>query len=113
MLNMTGNIFFTFVLAGNLSMECFLAMSAFIGACKCMQIYDAQGGLGPLDCLKIILRKYLRYAPMTYFVFFTSWALVSRFTDGPMSFVNARLYQDCDKYWWSHILFIGNLYPMF
>jgi peptidoglycan/LPS O-acetylase OafA/YrhL len=89
---MSKNIFFTFVLAGNISMECFLCLSAFVSTYKLMQIYDANNGLTIIEILKFYLRKYLRYAPIFYFVFFAGWALVSRLEDGPMYFVNNRLY---------------------
>jgi len=71
-------------------MDVFFAISGFLGVYKCLQIYDANGGFLTLkDALRVIARKFLRLAPLTYFLFFLQWACLSRVKDGPV-WMNAQ-----------------------
>ena len=78
-LDMKQKIFFTIVVSSNQMTDLFIAISGFLGAYKCIQIYEANGGkLSFSDALKLYLRKYLRIAPMLYIVFFFGWACGAR-----------------------------------
>ena len=94
-------------------MEVFTSISAFLGAYKLFSLYESQGSLGFKDCLKFWARKYLRLAPMYYFVFFCGWAIFPHLGAGPIWYEANLMYDDCDKYWWAQLLMIGNLYPYF
>lgn len=58
-------------------------------------------------------RKYLRLAPLLYLVFFFGWSLGPWIASGPNWTHYQTLFLECDTYWWSQILFIGNIVPYF
>ena len=92
-------------------MEVFVCFSAFFGAYKLMQVYDAKGGLTLKDVGHFYLNKYLRLAPMFYFVFFVGWALFPYMGTGPIWYSARAMYTECNDYWWAQVLFISNIYP--
>jgi hypothetical protein len=66
--------------------------------------------------LWLILRKYLRIAPVFYTIFFLGWvagAFLHSSQSSPQWYLYQSLYQDCDRYWWSQLLFLGNWFPFF
>lgn len=65
-------------------METYVCFSGFFGAYKLFQVYDANGGIGWKDVGSFYLQKYLRIAPMFYFIFFAGWALFPYMGAGPM-----------------------------
>ena len=64
-------------------------------------MYEAQGYLGPKDFLKFYARKYLRLAPMYYFLFFVGWAVFPHMGAGPIWYSARAMYTDCSEYWWA------------
>ena len=84
--------FSAFVFSSNSAYECFLVFSAFIATYKVSQIYDAKNGLTFVDVLKIYARKFFRYAPVFYAVFFLSWAFISWIGSGPFWNLTSRMY---------------------
>jgi peptidoglycan/LPS O-acetylase OafA/YrhL len=113
-LDMKKGTMFTLIMSTNQATDVFIALSGFIGMYKCMQIYEANGNrLGAKDILKLYARKFFRTAPLIYAVFFFAWAAGSRFSEGPNYTSYQSLFLNCDKYWWSQLLMIGNLVPYF
>ena len=94
-------------------MEAFTTLSAFLGAYKLFSLYEAQGHISVTDVLKFYARKYLRLAPMYYFIFFAGWAIFPHLGAGPIWYSANLMFEDCDKYWWGQLLMIGNIYPYF
>jgi peptidoglycan/LPS O-acetylase OafA/YrhL len=85
MLDFLQQLFFTVVISCNMATDLFIVLSGFLGAYKCLQIYEANGGkIYFKDMLKLYARKFLRLAPMLYLIFFFGWASGSRFSDGPV-----------------------------
>lgn len=87
---------FCIVISGNVVMEAFIAFSGFLSAYKLMQLYDAQGYLSVKDCLKFYARKYLRLAPMYYFIFFVGWAIFPYMGAGPVWYSARAMFTDCN-----------------
>ena len=106
-------LLFTIVVSSNIVMECFTTLSAFLGAYKLFTLYEAQGHLSVTDVLKFWGRKYLRLAPMYYFIFFVGWAVFPYLGAGPIWYTAHAMYDDCADYWWAQLLMIGNLVPFF
>lgn len=106
-------VIFTIVVSSNLVMEAFTALSAFLGAYKLFMLYEAQGKLKFSDMLKFWARKYLRLAPMYYFIFFCGWAVFPSLGAGPIWYTAHSMFDDCKDNWWAQLLMIGNLYPYF
>jgi peptidoglycan/LPS O-acetylase OafA/YrhL len=88
---------FTIICSSNQASDVFFAISGFLGVYKCIQIYEANGGkLTVKDTFKIYLRKFLRLAPITYYIFFCGWMFMSRFKTGPVWMNTRSLYDKCD-----------------
>jgi hypothetical protein len=75
---------FAIVISGAIVMENFMCFSAFFGAYKLFQIYDSKGELTWTDIRNFYVSKYLRLAPMFYFIFFAGWALFPYMGVGPI-----------------------------
>ena len=106
-------LLFTVVVSSNIVMEAFTTLSGFLGAYKLFCLYEAQGHIKLTDVLKFWARKYLRLAPMYYFLFFCGWAIFPYLGAGPIWFSANLMFDECDKYWWAQLLMIGNIYPWF
>ena len=86
---------FAIVIDSNMVMEIFTTLSAFLGAYKLFQLYDAQGYISVLDCCKFWARKFIRLAPFYYFCFFVGWAIFPKMGAGPLWFTASTMYTDC------------------
>lgn len=72
---------------GNIALEAFVMISVFFTAYKSMQIMDAKNGRLSLgDMIKIWLRKFLRLAPVYYFMWAVVAVFTSRLVTGPRSY---------------------------
>jgi hypothetical protein len=60
-----------------------------------------RASLSFLDVVRLYCRKFLRLAPMTYFIFFLTWMGISRFTEGPLWINTSSMYHQCESYWWA------------
>mmetsp|Transcript_24991 Transcript_24991/g.33482 ORF Transcript_24991/g.33482 Transcript_24991/m.33482 type:complete len:112 (-) Transcript_24991:1095-1430(-) len=92
---------FTIVISSNIVMESFVAFSAFLGAYKLFCLYEAQGSIKLTDVLIFYARKYLRLAPLYYFIFFCGWAIFPHMGAGPIWYTANLMYDECDQYWWA------------
>ena len=106
-------LIFTIVVSSNLVMEAFTTLSAFLGAYKLLSLHHAKGQLTVTDILKFWARKYLRLAPMYYFIFFCGWGIFPKLGAGPIWYTANSMFQDCEDSWWAQLLMIGNMYPYF
>jgi peptidoglycan/LPS O-acetylase OafA/YrhL len=60
----------------------------------------------------IILHRFLRLAPLYFATILFFWQIMSMAGNGPVFFMYKDEYAGaCNKYWWSHLLFINNFYP--
>jgi len=106
-------LIFTVVGSGDIVMETFFAFSAFFASYRLLQVNEVQGTLFFSDYAKMWGRKFLRLAPVFYFVFFVGWAIFPYMGAGPIWYNSNLMYEECSKYWWAQLLFISNLYPNF
>jgi len=82
-------------------MDSFTTLSAFLGAYKLFSLYEAQGKIKTSDVLKFWVRKYLRLAPMYYFIFFCGWAIFPYLGAGPIWYTANAMFDDCQDSWWA------------
>ena len=113
MLHLFESILFTMVASGNLAPDLFIFIWIFLGFVKISQIYEERKGIIPSVYAKLIIYRYFKYAPLYYFVFFFGWSIFPYFSNADTWYLSETLFKDCDKYWWSNLLFIGNFYPWF
>lgn len=74
---------------------------------------EVQKQLYVSDFFKYILRKFLRLAPVYWFIFFVSWVVFPNMGAGPIWFGSRGMFLDCSKYWWTQLLFVSNIFPYF
>jgi len=104
------------VLSSNFAFDCFFCLVAFLATIKIVQIIRKQEAhderfKGEREVPKIFLYRFLRLAPLYYFVFLFA-ALVVPFTgSGPLWFVYERNFQTCNEYWWSVFTMTINFFP--
>ncbi len=113
LLDLFSQFIFSCVVGASSAMEVFIALSAFIGGYKCMQIYHTDEDHYWKKSIYLIGRKLLRIIPLFYFIFFAGWVCGAFLQSGPQWYLYQSLYQDCDRYWWAQLLFIGNWVPFF
>lgn len=93
---------FSIVMSMYMISDVFLALSAFLGTYKCMQILEANGGkLNLIEVFRLYAVKYLRMAPMIIIVFLFGWGLGARMWESPNWTKYQSLFLNCDKYWWA------------
>ena len=70
---------------------------------------------GRFPVIMYYVHRFLRLTPTYAVVLFFYWFLTVHMTDGPNYRVGAGvdsvLYKNCEKYWWTNLLYINNLYP--
>jgi len=65
------------------------------------------------DCLVFLARKFLRLAPIFYFVFFLGWAIFPYMGSGPVWYNSELIYNECKSTFWTQLLFISNMVPYY
>ncbi|EGG15024.1 hypothetical protein DFA_09846 [Cavenderia fasciculata] len=59
-----------------------------------------------------IINRLLRLSPPFYFTLFFYWLLVPLIGRGPLWYrFKMDLIGNCDKYWWTNVLYINSIYP--
>ena len=70
---------------------------------------------GRFPIVTFYVHRYLRLTPSYAFVLFFFWFLTMHLSNGPIfhlaTDVNSDSYKSCEKYWWTNLLYINNLYP--
>ena len=70
---------------------------------------------GKFPILTFYLHRYLRLTMVYAFLLFFWWTLTVHLGNGPVwrtiTGVDSEYQTNCEKYWWTNILYINNLYP--
>lgn len=70
---------------------------------------------GKFPVLLYYVHRILRITPAYAFVLFSYWFLTVHFADGPLwqqtVGVESQFYKNCERYWWTNMLYINNIYP--
>ena len=111
------------VLLGLVAVDTFFMISGFLGFYLVNKIYEKKGGLKPLDFLKLYARRFLRFVPGTYLVFFFGIYVMPWLHGGiddrvgnPIWFsFEEVLFYECTepKTLVSKLLFYSNLWPLY
>lgn len=102
---------FAFVLSAPFSVDIFFWLSGFLGAYILLTgMKKKKGRMVPfwMACLHRVLRLWPLYIA-TLLLF---WGIMTILGDGPIYWNYDYVYSSsCNKYWWSHLIFINNFYP--
>ena len=95
------------------SVDTFFFLSGLLVAYLSMREMKRKNGRFPF--LMYYLHRYLRLTPTYAFVLFFIWFLLPYLGNGPSYHLSAgeqsTSYQNCEKYWWTNLIYINNLYP--
>ena len=95
------------------AVDTFFVMSGLLVTYLSMRQMARKKGRFPF--LTYYLHRYLRLTPTYAFVLFFIWLLMMHLADGPIypskAWEESAIYQNCNKYWWTNLLYINNLYP--
>ncbi len=98
---------------GFLSVDSFFFLSGLLIAYLTLRHMTRKNGRFP--AVTYYVHRYLRLTPSYAFVLFFYWFLTMHLTDGPAyhfgTGVHSVSYGNCEKYWWTNLLYINNLYP--
>ena len=106
---------FTFqvITNGFFSVDSFFFLSGVLAAYLTLREMARRKGSFPF--LMYYIHRYLRLTPTLVFVMFFAWFLTVHLADGPIYNravgEGSAFYEGCEKYWWTNILYINNLYP--
>ncbi|XP_076807349.1 nose resistant to fluoxetine protein 6-like [Clavelina lepadiformis] len=92
------------------SVDTFFYLSGLLAAYLGMRTLKKNGGR--INVPLMYLYRYIRLTPPYAFVMFMMVTLYRKMGDGPYWETLWRgLRTPCDKYWWTNLLYINNLYP--
>ena len=113
MLVLFDSIAFTMVASGNLAPNLMIFFIAFLSFYKLHVLTDKLKGLDILTYINLIGYRLFKYIPIYYACFFFGWICLPYLSSATTWYISETLFNTCDKYWWSTLLFISNYYPWF
>ena len=93
------------------SVDSFFFMSGVLASY--LTLIEMQKLEGRFPVLTYYLHRYLRLTMVYAFVLFFLWTLTVHLGNGPMwrATFGKELQKNCQKYWWTNLLYINNFYP--
>ena len=101
--------------SGILAVDSFLLMSGLLVTYLTLRQLNKRKGKLKLTLSMYYIHRILRLTPVYIFVLFTYWFLTVHLADGPVwqqtIGTSSVFYKSCEKYWWTNVLFINNIFP--
>ena len=101
------------VSSGIFAVDSFFLMSGLLVTYLTLRHMDRRNGKFPL--LPYYIHRLLRITPVYAFVLFSYWLLTVHLADGPIwqqtIGSGSDFYKSCERYWWTNLLYINNIYP--
>ena len=95
------------------AVDSFFLLSGMLVAYITLRKMDKNKGRFPV--LIYYIHRILRITPAYAVVLFTYWFLTVHLADGPLwqqtLGVRSEFYRNCERYWWTNMLYINNIYP--
>jgi hypothetical protein len=85
---------FALIVSGIITPDLFIFFIYFLGFVKMSRFYDANGGIGKWDYVKLYAHRYFKLAPLYYFVFFFGWQVYPLMSDSAGWFVTERMFKN-------------------
>ena len=96
------------------AVDSFFFLSGFLVAYLTLREMSRKRGKFPF--VSFYVHRILRLTPTYMFTLFFYWYLAVHLTDGPWLNdalgENSDSYKNCEKYWWTNLLYINNFYPV-
>ena len=74
-----------------------------------LSIKNMERHQGKFPCILFYIHRLLRLSPTYYFIMFFNFKVLPYVGSGPLWFLSD--FHNCEKYWWTNILYINNFYP--
>ena len=100
---------YTFVISGFYAVDTFFWISGFLMAY--FLLIKTKGNFSIKDLWRMYLHRYLRITPLYIFCLFFFWTLEEYIGSGPVWINIQETNQDCDKYWYTNLLYLNNFIP--
>ena len=115
--NVAPRFSFQAILNGFFSVDSFFFLSGLLTAY--LTLRQLSRCRGTLSYVKVLVMYYvhriLRLTPAYAFVLFFTWTVIPIMGNGPkwpqVAGPDSYLVTTCEKYWWTNLLYINNLYP--
>lgn len=105
------DIWFTIMLAAPYVVDIFFWITGFLGCYLMLELMKKRRGKNQ-PYYFIMLHRFLRIVPLYLATILFFWFIMAMAGNGPIFYRYKDDYAGgCDKYWWSHLLFINNFYP--
>lgn len=105
--------YFYILMAAPYSVDVFFWLSGFLGTYLMMEMMRKRNGKLQ-NYFMIMLHRVLRLIPLYLATLLFFWQIMSMVGTGPVFFKYYEEYSGaCTSYWWAHLLFINNFFPLF
>ena len=98
-----------------LAVDSFFLMSGLLVAYLTLRKMERRKGKFKFPVFLYYVHRFLRLTPVYAFVLFSYWLLTVHLADGPVwrktIGENSDFYKSCERYWWTNLLYINNIYP--
>lgn len=95
--------------AAEYAVDVFYFLSAFL--VTYLTYEEVKAARRPINWPYYYIHRFWRLTPVYMFVLVMSFKLAPFIGRGPFYFVEEQYFDRCDKYWWTNLLYINNLYP--
>ena len=101
---------FSFQIVDNyhIAVDSFFVLSGLL--LSYLSIKELERRQGKFPFISFYAHRLFRLSPGYYFIVFLYFKMLPRVGSGPVWLL--ANFDDCDKYWWTNILYINNFYPV-
>ena len=103
------SLFATFVQGGFYAVDAFFCMAGFLGTY--VFLVKLEKSKGKINIPLAYFHRWYRLAPALALLILLFQYVVYFVVHGPLAVSFTVLLPNCEKYWWTDLLFINNLYP--
>ena len=91
----------------NYSVDCFYVLSGLL--LSYLTIKETERRQGKFPFISFYIHRLVRLSPANYLIMFSFFKVLPHVGSGPLW--KLREISNCEKYWWTNILYISNFYP--
>ena len=102
---------YAFVYGAEFAVDTFFWMSGHLLTFLFLQNLQTHETLRPIEWLWLYLHRLYRIVPSYLYILLLMWTAIKYLGSGPLWFQQSDLDIDCEKYWWTNMLFINNFLP--